>query len=96
MAPEPQINATPSFFPVDNAKRLTSGGACGYVSAMARPRKGAEKARTAMMGFRTTQERREGLEAIAERRELPLSDIANEAFDEYLARHLKPKKRRAA
>jgi hypothetical protein len=63
---------------------------------MARPRKGAEKARSQIMGFRTTDETRAGLEFIAARRGLPLSDIANEALGEYLARHLKPARRKPA
>lgn len=60
---------------------------------MARPRKGAEKARTEMIGFRTAAETRVGLEKVAKARKLPLSDIANEAFEEYLAKHLKAARR---
>lgn len=62
---------------------------------MARPRKGAEKARDVMIGFRTSAATRAGLEKVAKVRKAPLSDIANEAFDEYLAKHLKAAKRTA-
>jgi predicted DNA-binding protein len=63
---------------------------------MARPKKGSEKTRPNRVAFRVTDEVRDGLDALSAARGLPLSDVAHEAFEEFLARHMKPKRKKAA
>lgn len=63
---------------------------------MARPKKDDAKNRPNRVAFRVTNEVREGLDALSAARGLPLSDVAHEAFEEFLARHLKAKRKRAA
>jgi hypothetical protein len=53
---------------------------------MARPKSGEEKDRPIHMGFRVAQWVRAGLERIAKKEGAPLSDVAHEAFVDYLKR----------
>lgn len=62
---------------------------------MARPRKGTEKERPNRVAFRVTDEVREGLDKLSAARGTPLSDIAHEAFEEYLAKRQRSKRKTA-
>lgn len=53
---------------------------------MARPKKGEEKDREAIMGFRVTKWVRAGLEKVAKEDKASLADVAHEAFAAYLKR----------
>ena len=53
---------------------------------MARPKKGEEKDRGAVVGFRIREWIRAGLDRVAKEDNAPLSDIADEAFVAYLKR----------
>jgi hypothetical protein len=54
---------------------------------MARPKAGEEKDRPIHMGFRVAQWVRTGLERLAKKDGVPLSDVAHEALVDYLKRH---------
>ena len=60
---------------------------------MARPRKGEEKARPNHLGVRVTDEVRDALKALAKARGVPVSDLAHDALEAYLAAQ---KRRKAA
>jgi hypothetical protein len=53
---------------------------------MARPKAGEEKGRKAIMGFRVTKWVRAGIEKVAKEDNVPLADVAHEAFVAYLKR----------
>jgi hypothetical protein len=58
---------------------------------MARPRKGEEKHAAERVAFRIPTWVRAGLDHLSAEREVPLSEIANDAFATYLKKHgIKP------
>lgn len=53
---------------------------------MARPRRDEQKNRPNHLGVRVTDDVREALRTIAERRNLPVSDVVHEALEKFIAR----------